>query len=476
MKTSSFKPKFSLLLFIFCSQFFLISFVESGNLNRASYIHSFGPPFLGRIRNYDLGENALILPDSVSLTSDIKSQRGSLWGKRRNAFKYWEAEIHFKITGKARMGAEGFAFWYTKERLQTGPVFGNKNKFDGLGVFFDTFDNNGNRDNPFIQVMIGDGKIEYNHFNDGSTTSLGQCPAPIRNTKEPAKVKIIYQNDELTVLTDFTDSGVYQNCLVLNNVDLPLFNFFGFSAETGLLTDSHEIIRFTLKDLSKNTNTPKTLKNQKQNQNQNQKDDMAKAPINIKKNVQGQKINEKQDLEKKDSNKIDELKKVLTKKQIDDMLEHLIDQNKLIEKYVYDINDMKNVYQKDPDMNKVENLVKDLQEKMTQNKNEIDSIRFDVLNLRDKLVNQVLKKNKEISQQLKDYSYSFDRLRNDIRSILKSQQNVHTKLESDSEYIHHEFKKKSSMKFWIFFGFCQLLFVLFVIYWLRSQKQRTKLL
>ncbi|KAJ3439894.1 vesicular mannose-binding lectin [Anaeramoeba flamelloides] len=478
MKIISLKSKFSLtlLFLIICSQLFFSNFVVTGFLQTSSYTHSFGPPFLGTLRHYELGENALFLSDSVSLTSNTKSQRGSLWGKVKNSFKSWEAEIHFKITGHSKMGAEGFAFWYTKERLQTGPVFGNKNKFDGLGVFFDSFDNNGNKDNPFIQVMLGNGKIEYEHIKDGSTTSLGQCPAQFRNTKEPAKVKIIYQNDELTILTDFTDSGIFQNCLVLQNVDLPTENYFGFSAETGFLSDNHELIRFNLKGLSTNSNykqQPKTT---------------GKTDNIIQNNIKRGKINEKQEKEpeeeeekvkekiQNEKNKIEDLKKILTEKQLNGMLENLIEQNKLIETYVFDINDLKNIYQKDPDMNKVENLVKNLQEKMTQNKNEIDSIRSDVLNLRDKLVNQVLKKNKEISQQLKDYSISFNRLRSDVRSILKSQQHTQTKLESETEVIHHQFRKKTNMKFWIFFGFSQLLFILFIIYWLRSQKQRTKLL
>ncbi|KAJ6240899.1 vesicular mannose-binding lectin [Anaeramoeba flamelloides] len=450
MKIISLKSKFSLtlLFLIICSQLFFSKFVVTGFLQTSSYTHSFGPPFLGSLRHYELGENALILSDSVSLTTNTRSQRGSLWGKVKNSFKSWEAEIHFKITGKARMGAEGFAFWYTKERLQPGPVFGNQNKFDGLGVFFDSFDNNGNKDNPFIQVMLGNGKIEYEHSKDGSTTSLGQCPAKFRNTKGPAKVKIIYENDELTILTDFTDSGVYQNCLVLQNVDLPTENYFGFSAETGFLSDNHELIRFNLKGLSTNSEN-------KQNPKTTGKNDNI-----IRQSIKSGKINEKLEKEpeedeekvKKESQnekkQIEDLKKILTEKQLNEMLDNLIEQNKLIETYVFDINDLKNIYQKDPDMNKVENLVKDLQEKMTQNKNEIDSIRSDVLNLRDKLVNQVLKKNKEISQQLKDYSTSFNRLRGDVRSILKSQQNTQIKLESDTEVIHDQFRKKTTCHHW----------------------------
>jgi mannose-binding lectin 2 len=36
---------------------------------------------------------------------------------------------------------DGFAVWLTKERAIMGPVFGNKDEFEGLGIFFDTYAN-----------------------------------------------------------------------------------------------------------------------------------------------------------------------------------------------------------------------------------------------------------------------------------------------------------------------------------------------
>lgn len=80
-------------------------------------------------------------------------------------------QVHFKIhgQGKKNLNGDGLAIWYTKERGQkgkrcrtsyllyqpikkdptlltlsyyfTGPVFGNKDNFTGLGVFVDTYPN-----------------------------------------------------------------------------------------------------------------------------------------------------------------------------------------------------------------------------------------------------------------------------------------------------------------------------------------------
>jgi hypothetical protein len=35
------------------------------------------------------------------------------------------------------------AFWYTQERMEEGPVFGNRDRWNGLAITFDTFDNDG---------------------------------------------------------------------------------------------------------------------------------------------------------------------------------------------------------------------------------------------------------------------------------------------------------------------------------------------
>lgn len=48
------------------------------------------------------------------------------------------------------------AMWITKQRAITGPVFGSADKFEGLGIFFDTYKNN--RPGtifPYVMAMLG---------------------------------------------------------------------------------------------------------------------------------------------------------------------------------------------------------------------------------------------------------------------------------------------------------------------------------
>lgn len=51
-------------------------------------------------------------------------------------------QINFKITGNGKdLFGDGMVIWYTKERMQPGPVFGSKDFFEGLAIFIDTYSN-----------------------------------------------------------------------------------------------------------------------------------------------------------------------------------------------------------------------------------------------------------------------------------------------------------------------------------------------
>ena len=53
--------------------------------------------------------------------------------------------------------------WYTKTRAEEGPVFGSTDNWNGLGIFFDSFDNDGLHNNPYVSVMLNDGTKSYDH-------------------------------------------------------------------------------------------------------------------------------------------------------------------------------------------------------------------------------------------------------------------------------------------------------------------------
>lgn len=74
------------------------------------------------------------------------------------------------------MHGDGFALWLTKERATQGPVFGSTDKFEGLGIFFDTYKNNRPGVSfPYVMAMMGDGKTTYDQAHDGKANELAGC-------------------------------------------------------------------------------------------------------------------------------------------------------------------------------------------------------------------------------------------------------------------------------------------------------------
>lgn len=63
-----------------------------------------------------------------------------------NQFVYmeaWEVQLAIRIGGGGQIGADGLAFWYSQDPRKEGAAFGSIERWNGLGIFFDTFDNDG---------------------------------------------------------------------------------------------------------------------------------------------------------------------------------------------------------------------------------------------------------------------------------------------------------------------------------------------
>ena len=89
---------------------------------------------------------------------------GAIWTKQPTYFEWWEVDLVFRITGRGRIGADGLAFWYTSEKgIYNGTVFGSSDKWNGLGIFFDSFDNDNKHNNPYITAVLNDGTQVFDH-------------------------------------------------------------------------------------------------------------------------------------------------------------------------------------------------------------------------------------------------------------------------------------------------------------------------
>ena len=153
-------------------------------------------------------------------------------------------------------------------------MFGSSDHFNGLGIFFDSFDNDQKSNNPYIMAMVNDGTKEYHHEQDGSDQQLAGCLRDFRNKPYPVgllnlilnsqnlilnalalihfsfeqvRAKIEYYNHKLSLLFhngNTNNEEDYELCFEAHEVYLPTYGHFGLSAATGSLSDDHDVLKF----------------------------------------------------------------------------------------------------------------------------------------------------------------------------------------------------------------------------------------
>jgi len=275
--------------------------------------HSFRPPYsTGRvgIRGWNYGGDVTIYQDFVRLTQDAQSKIGYIWNRNALTFNDWEATLSVKIDGKGRLGGDGIAFWYAAQSNTVGKAFGAPEKWKGLGVFIDTFDNDNKHDNPLISVIVNDGTMVYNPQTDGQDLQIGGCRAAFRKTSGSPSLRVTYRGSikELKVQYDLTGSNKWQDCFT-GSVDLPTGYYLGISAATGGVSDNHDINYFELRRLdgagdfgndntyfNGNPNNARQQKQQKQQEEKNAKEmDSLKQDLDALRRVNAEEKKEKGD-------------------------------------------------------------------------------------------------------------------------------------------------------------------------------------
>lgn len=223
-------------------------------LRLESYPHSLTRPFLDKYlssRFYDYGGSTLIRSDSfVRLTGDRPGESGWLFSKLPAVPEHFQVEFDFKIHGQsAALYGDGMAFWVTTHKGETGPVFGSSDRFEGLGVFFDTYKNNRpGKSFPYVMAMMGDGKTEYDAAHDGLANEIGGCSGRgLHNPRDVSRARVTFvRNKFLAVDLDIKGQNKWQNCFVITDtskLNLPRSTFMGFSARTGELSENHDLHR-----------------------------------------------------------------------------------------------------------------------------------------------------------------------------------------------------------------------------------------
>ncbi|EGD79950.1 hypothetical protein PTSG_10232 [Salpingoeca rosetta] len=227
------------------------------------HLHSITHPYMTNgmtIPNWDFYGSTVVTDDYIRLTPDRQSRRGSLWNTvpfnppGDEEYPGFEINLQFRVHGQGtRLFGDGMAVWYTKDRALEGPVFGNQDKFIGMGVFFDTYSNLHQGHSQYISVMFGDGMLSYDHDSDGGASRVAGCPIRFRSTADddhPVYARIVYQNNLLRVYIDADDDGGWPECFIVRRVYLPRNYYFGLTAATGDLADNHDVISMKVSEPS----------------------------------------------------------------------------------------------------------------------------------------------------------------------------------------------------------------------------------
>ncbi|RIB02497.1 legume-like lectin family-domain-containing protein [Gigaspora rosea] len=212
------------------------------------YKHTFKHPYYynGTVPFFDTYGHTLLAPEFLRLAPSVPLHSGSIWVQLPNPHKEWEVELSFRISGNYFLGGRGIAFWYIKEQSKGGSLFGCRDKWDGLAIFFETVDHSRKRENPYIMAHINDGSTSYNSISDPIAAKMAGCYRMFRNTQEPIFAKISYINSTLQLSIDPNYEGrSYNACFTKLGVSLPSGYYFGVSASAeGATPDDHDILSF----------------------------------------------------------------------------------------------------------------------------------------------------------------------------------------------------------------------------------------
>jgi len=238
-------------------------------------------PFSGvrEIAKWDVGGTAVAHRSFVRLTAEAQGSKGWMVSQQPLTMPSWSAMLEIRASGQSpHLYGDGLAIWITKthEHIE-GPVFGREDKWNGLGLFFDTFqniDHSHHHKHPYIYAVMNDGTKEYVPDAETPDPSKQALPGAVENSGCSYEFRYAEGREDVTVLnhtrvhfsyqdktlklrlqqTSFGMTKEWYQCFEMKDVELPNPAFIGFSSATGDLVDNHDIIQFVLRPVGSGDN------------------------------------------------------------------------------------------------------------------------------------------------------------------------------------------------------------------------------
>ncbi|CAK3907790.1 lectin family integral membrane [Lecanosticta acicola] len=184
-----------------------------------------------------VNHNIQILSDRVILTPPVPGNaKGALWSEATAPQAGWTAELDFRASGQ-EWGSGNINVWYTKDKdaVGTNSVY-NADKFDGLVLVVDQYGGSGGK----IRGFLNDGSQNFRSHTSLEALAFGHCDYSYRNLGRTSKLRIISNNNGLSVSIDD------KSCFSTEKIALPAGYHFGITSSTGENPDSFELTRFTV--------------------------------------------------------------------------------------------------------------------------------------------------------------------------------------------------------------------------------------
>lgn len=106
---------------------------------------------------------------TYTLVDEAPEHNGRVWSRRKFKRTSWVMEWALKVKGEGtgvtdNLVGSGIALWITTSREKPGGLYGSTDKFNGVGIFFDSFDNDDKKDNPIIMgAEVSIPRLQWTH-------------------------------------------------------------------------------------------------------------------------------------------------------------------------------------------------------------------------------------------------------------------------------------------------------------------------